>query len=156
MSVHDDRIKHLEFIQAAINRQATNSFTIKGWSITVSSALYVYTASHLSWWLAVISVLPAIGFAFLDVYYLRLERLFRHLYDDVARGRNDVPFFSLDIRPYRDGDRYPYCRRREVWKSPSVYLLYGTTFLVGLALLVVALFQDLSAKEVAQCIRDAF
>ena len=40
-----DRIKHLEFIQATIARQAAHSFSVKGWSLTVAAALF---ASQLS------------------------------------------------------------------------------------------------------------
>ncbi len=32
----EQKIKHLEFIQAAINRMAGNSFLLKGWTVTLS------------------------------------------------------------------------------------------------------------------------
>ena len=140
----------------AINRQATNSFTIKGWSITLSSALYTYTASHLSWWLALVAVLPGIVFGFLNVYYLHIERMFRELYQDVADRDPDVPPFSLNIERYKDGDLYPYCRRRKVWRSTSVWILYFSNAAIGLILFVVAICQSDRAKDLAECVANTF
>ncbi len=34
-------LKHLEFIQAVIARQANNSFLVKGWGLTVARAFYL-------------------------------------------------------------------------------------------------------------------
>ncbi len=36
----EDKRKHLEFIQGVINRHNSNSFMIKGWTITITAALY--------------------------------------------------------------------------------------------------------------------
>ena len=36
--------KHLEFVQAAVNRMAGNLFLLKGWSITLIAALFALAA----------------------------------------------------------------------------------------------------------------
>ena len=78
-------IKHLEMIQAVINRLAGNSFSIKTWSITVIAALIFFIArsdmslNHLSCFFAI----PVILFWALDGYFLWQEWAFRGLYDDV-------------------------------------------------------------------------
>ncbi len=38
------KIKHLEFIQIVISRMNSNSFLIKGWTITLMSALFALAA----------------------------------------------------------------------------------------------------------------
>ncbi len=38
------KLKHLEFIQGVINRLATDSFRIKGWSVVLIAALFVLLA----------------------------------------------------------------------------------------------------------------
>ena len=38
------KLKHLEFIQGAINRLATNSFQMKGWSVVLVAAILVLLA----------------------------------------------------------------------------------------------------------------
>ena len=40
----DRKIKHLEFIQGVINRLASDSFRLKGWSVVLVSALFVLSA----------------------------------------------------------------------------------------------------------------
>ena len=42
--MNEATIRHLEFIQNVITRMNTNSFLIKGWMITLVSALFVFAA----------------------------------------------------------------------------------------------------------------
>lgn len=74
-----DIIKHLEFLQDIIKRMANNSFKIKGWTITLVTAILGLLATKNLLTLKYISILiiPILGFAMLDAYYLRLERIFR-------------------------------------------------------------------------------
>ena len=88
--VTDEKIKHLEFIQAVITRMNTNSFQIKGWMIAIVSALLAISASTKEYNFIFISLLPAIVFWLLDSYYLMQERKFRGLYNDVA-GISEKP-----------------------------------------------------------------
>ncbi len=91
-----EQIKHLEFIQATIARQASHSFSVKGWSLTVSGAIYAYAASHLSCWLAMVALLQPLAFAWLDMFFLRQERLFRELYGDAIKPDSPVTVFNMD------------------------------------------------------------
>jgi hypothetical protein len=101
----EDRIKHLEFIQSAISRMAGNSFLIKGWSITIAAAFFALAAKDSKPGFALLALFPALSFWGLDAYYLRLERLFRKLYDEVRSLSGDdlrerVGPFSLRIDAY--------------------------------------------------------
>jgi len=80
-----EEIKHLELIQAVVTRLAGNSFSIKGWTITLVAALMALSAKDANPRYAAIAALPVIFFWGLDAYYLRQERLFRRLYDIVRR-----------------------------------------------------------------------
>ena len=73
----ENRIRHLEFIQAVINRMANNSFLIKGWCITLVSALLGLVAKDNNKNFIIVVFFPAFMFWLLDAYYLRQERLFR-------------------------------------------------------------------------------
>src|SRR5258708_28101793 len=95
-------MKHLEFIQAIITRLATNSFLVRGWGLTISGALFGFAASHLSWTIATVGLLPIIVFWYLDAYFLRQERIFRSLYNGVAEQDQNIPPFSLNPAAYRD------------------------------------------------------
>ena len=98
----DNRHKHLEFIQAAINRMAGNLFLLKGWTITLIAALFALAskdANDLYFWIAYI---PAVMFWVLDGYFLSQERRFRALYDDVRQRKEDQIDFSMNTEPYKE------------------------------------------------------
>lgn len=95
--------KHLEFIQAVITRMANNSFAIKGWSITLVSAILVVTYQLSDWRYAFLALLPTLVFWGLDGYYLHQERLFRKLYDDVRmrdKYENNEDRYSMNTKPF--------------------------------------------------------
>ncbi len=119
----DDKIKHLEFIQSIINRMNANSFFIKGWTVTIASAILAVYASTSNCSFILVAIFPTAIFWFLDTYYLTQERRFRALYDDVA-GVTDKPkeIKSFEMRPdfYTEG-KYKYC---EVFFSPTIIMLY--------------------------------
>ena len=78
-----NRLKHLDFIQSVIGRLAGNSFVIKGWAITVAAAIFGFALNSSNTLLVVAAVIPTVAFWVLDTYFLRTERLFRALYDEV-------------------------------------------------------------------------
>ncbi|MCZ6611407.1 MAG: hypothetical protein O6941_02130 [Planctomycetota bacterium] len=86
----DEQLKHLEFIQNVITRLNTNSFQIKGWAVTLVSALLAIFASTKNDYFVLVAICPAVVLWFLDAYYLMQERKFRGLYDDVA-GISEPP-----------------------------------------------------------------
>lgn len=93
-------IKHLEFIQITIVRMAANSFVIKGWTVTLVAAILAFTSKDANPNAASIALIPAIMFWSLDAYYLRTEREFRALYDQVRQNppKDDLEVdFSLDV-----------------------------------------------------------
>jgi hypothetical protein len=89
--MQEEDIKHLEFVQAVIARQAGNSFLLKGWSITVAVALFAFAAKDTDPRFAILALFPALAFWALDAYYLRQERLYRELYDHVRLGATGGP-----------------------------------------------------------------
>lgn len=97
----EPEMKHLEFIQNTINRMGTNSFYVKGWSVTLVSATFALTFTMSNALLTLIAFLPAVAFWILDASYLREERLFRRLYDAVRSNPDDVDTFSMDTSPYK-------------------------------------------------------
>lgn len=69
--MENNKIKHLEFIQSTITRMNQNSFKIKGWMITLVSALLALYASSEKVVYILIAIVPTIVFWFLDAYYLQ-------------------------------------------------------------------------------------
>ncbi len=96
----DYKILHLQLIQGVINRLAQDSFWLKGWSVTITTALLAAAASMGKIIFVYLSFFPVFAFWVLDAYYLWQERLFRALYDDV-RVKNEAQIdFSLKIEPF--------------------------------------------------------
>src|SRR5438309_1775864 len=106
MDADEQKLKHLEMIQAVVSRLAGNSFSIKGWSITLVSALFALAAKDANVRYAALALLPALCFWGLDAYYLRQERLYRKLYEAVrtAPAQSDPPTlpdsFSMKTTPF--------------------------------------------------------
>lgn len=103
IEMNANRLKHLEMLQQVITRMANNSFLIKGWSITLVSALLAFAAKdeiHIMAWIA---LLPCVAFWILDAYFLRQERLFRKLYDHCRLHQPSTPSdFSMNTMPMND------------------------------------------------------
>ena len=125
-------IKHLEFVQAVITRMNTNSFQIKGWTITIVAALLAIFASTKNELFILVSLFPVIVFWFLDTYYLTQERKFRGLYSDIAGiSENPKNLKEFEMRPdLYVGGKYSYFN---VFKSPTILPLYLPLilFLIG-------------------------
>lgn len=99
------QLKHLEMIQSVINRLAGNSFLIKGWTITIALAGFGLFANNNSPVFLISVTFGDIIFWILDAYYLRQERLFRALYEDMAniqslKKRKGMKVLSMDTSKY--------------------------------------------------------
>jgi hypothetical protein len=113
---------HLELIQGVVNRLATNSFLLKGWSVVLVSALFALAAGSDKAIFAYIACFPAISLWILDGYFLWQERLFRALFDYV-RGLEDASIdFSMDTSIVK--------KRVSPWRnvvfSMTLLLFHGT------------------------------
>lgn len=133
--MEDGRIRHLELVQGVIGRLGTSSFLIKGWAVTVSGALYAFTANRLDWPLALASLFPVLPFWFLDAFFLQRERLYRLLYDDIRRPGDVVEPFSMDVMRY-----VPVTPWRSAAVSPTLLAFHGLNLAAGVALFVASLW----------------
>jgi hypothetical protein len=121
----DAKLKHLEFLQAAIARMATNSFIFKGWAITIASALGAFAAANTKSALLAIALISTAMFWGLDGYYLWLERCFITLHDEVARKPSAEIDFCMRIDKTRAARRWiSTCLRYHL------LVFYGTIVLV--------------------------
>jgi hypothetical protein len=91
------KLKHLDYIQAAISRMATNSFLFKGWAITIAAALSAFAAVDTKIALLIIALASTVMFWGLDGYYLWLERGFVKLHNEVAAKDEANIDFSMKI-----------------------------------------------------------
>lgn len=133
------KLKHLEFIQGVVNRLASASFQMKGWSVVLVSALLVLGTRAHSVETGFVSVFPILVFWGLDGYFLSRERLFRKLYDHVrVRDRDEDIDFSMDVRGFVSAGRF---RASDWWTavlSRTLVPFYGMLALLSVVTTVIA------------------
>ncbi|MFF8986846.1 hypothetical protein ACF08E_26180 [Streptomyces globisporus] len=137
----DERVSHLEFLQHTIARLGTNSFLIKGWSMTLSGALVAVSSSRPTWTVVAAALMVTMGFWLLDSFYLGQERLFRSLYERASAPTEDltsdaapgpatpapVPLFTMDAERYGTPVTW-----RAVALSRTMLLFHGLLALIDL------------------------
>ena len=124
----EKKLKHLEFIQIIINRMANNSFLLKGWSVTLLTALFAVGIKELNYLYLVLGCVPVLIFWLLDGFFLWKERLFKDLYDEVRIKEDNQIDFSMDTKEL--------CKGKSTW----VRSIFSTTLLIFyLSLLVIIL-----------------
>jgi len=92
------KLKHLDFIQTIISRMAQNSFLIKGWAITLVSALFALASNGSNQKFISVAAFPIVFFWILDSYYLYQERIYREVYDHARVQENSD--LSLNTKQY--------------------------------------------------------
>ncbi len=97
----EKKLKHLEFVQAAIGRMASNLFLLKGWAITLIAGLFALATKGSDRAYYLIAYLPALMFWALDAFFLTLERRFRSLYDHVRALDESQIDFSMNTEPFK-------------------------------------------------------
>lgn len=104
-----NKIKHLEFLQNIITRMNSNSFLIKGWTITIISALLALSSkeANINFIYILFVVIPS--FWILDGFYLSQERQYRALYNLVCSKTDDVIDFNMDVSGFNKGNRTWLC-----------------------------------------------
>jgi len=105
----ENKQKHLEMIQNVITRMANNSFMLKGWAVTLVAGIFALASKDANKVFFLIAYVPIVTFWGLDAYYLRQERLYRKLYDDVRRkNEKDIDFSMNATLPEYMTDKTTY------------------------------------------------
>ena len=110
-----------------------NSFLLKGWSVTLISALFAFATRDTNISYIIITYVSTPLFWIIDGFYLSQERQYRSLYDFIRKRNEDEIDFDLNAKPYAKG--------RNNWMnsifSKILALFYGS--LIGITLIVMFL-----------------
>ncbi|MGW2417120.1 HIT family protein [Streptomyces tubercidicus] len=132
----EDRRQHLSFIQAVITRMSQASSSSKSWLLPIVTLSYGYAITHKSALVGMIGCLAVLVFGVLDANYLKQERAFRKLYDEVASGR-PIPTFSMNpALASPAGTRVNYWPDKTDVRSWAVAPVYLPLILAGLGIVV--------------------
>ena len=125
------KIAHLEMVQGVIDRIGNNSFMIKGWAVTLVSAIFALSIENHKF--SFIALFPILLFWWLDAFFLYQERLFRRLYNDVALKDDASITYSMNNVSYKkNSDKI--CKAA---LSKTLLCFYGCMLLVLIVLLVI-------------------
>ena len=124
------KLEHLKMLQAVITRMAGNSFQVKTWCITLTSALLALSAKDARF-MVFVAYLPVLMFWWLDAFFLRQERLYRELYDHVRTSDKDESDFSMKTLGKDSEDDKPASKvdsQSKVGFSKTLLWFYGWLF----------------------------
>jgi len=128
--VDEAGLKRVELLQNIITRMAQNSFTIKGWAVTVLAALFALGNKEADLRFVVLAVYPALTFWGLDAYYLMQERLFRKLSQEPPKPGQEFRFTPPEATPKDWVDAA---------LSVTVWPIYGFSLLMFVVMTLIAL-----------------
>ena len=127
----ESKHKHLDFLQLVITRMNVNSFLLKGWAVTLISAIFAFAAkdSNPSYILITYIAIPL--FWGLDAYYLSQERQYRALYNEIRERHENEIDFNMNASPYNKG--------RNLWCvclfAPTIGFFYGILVIITLLIM---------------------
>lgn len=128
------KIEYLQMIQEPICRMSTISAIFKGFAATIVAGIAALTYDETNVWILGLSFVPVIVFSFLDIYYLKIEKKYRFLYEQVRVGAHEIDF-SMQLT--RD-NVVAKSRILDCIKSPSIWLFYPIMFAI---LIIVFIFK---------------
>lgn len=128
--IMEKKIKHLEFLQLVITRMNVNSFFLRGWSVTLVSALFAFAAKDTNTNYVLITYISTPLFWVLDGYYLSQERKYRDLYNKIRLTEEKDIDFDMNATQVNSN--------KNSWLtsifSITQIIFYGT--LIGITLIV--------------------
>ena len=128
----DEKISYLGMVQEPIGRMSTASAIFKGFAATIVAGIAALTYCQVNTWILGLSFIPVVLFAFLDIYYLKLEKKYRFLYEQI---RTDVHPVDFSMKLTKDNKS----AKSRIWDcilSPSVWLFYPVMLGILVAVLI--------------------
>lgn len=137
----EDKRAYLQMLQEPICRMSTISAIFKGFAATIVAGISAISYASTNIWVLGLSFLPVLAFAVLDVYYLKLERKFRFLFNQVRMDKHEIDF-SMKLTNDPLEIISAKARTWDCIKSPSIYLFYP----LMIAILVVVMILKTSGR----------
>jgi len=130
--------EYFKIIQNSIDRIARNSFLIKAWTITLIGGIGILTFSIINTLIFSVLTVIVLFFWILDSYYLRIEKLYRALYNETVEKFNDpslrkeIMLFDMKIERFYESSS----KLLKVMLSHTEILFYFSLIIGLLSLLL--------------------
>ena len=134
-SMKEGKSEYLQMLQEPICRMSTISAIFKGFVASIVAGISALCYESTNTWILGLSFLPVLAFAVLDIYYLKLERKFRYLFEQVRLDKHEIDF-SMKLTNDPVEIIYAKARTWDCMKSPSIYLFYPLMVLILVTVLI--------------------
>lgn len=128
--------KEIDLIQSCINRMSQNSFSCKGWNLTLIAGIFALVPENINkWYICIVILCINLCFWWLDSFYVLQEQKYRDKYEWIiskrVEGNNK---FLYDLNPYNINMNLENKQRSQfkVAFSKTLIPMYG-----GISLLIV-------------------
>lgn len=128
-------LKEVEVVQDIIKRMSSNSFLIKGWTITLVVGALLLNGNQFH---VIVAYIPLLVFWSLDAYFLRQERMYRKLHEWVIKNRLKTEDHLFDLNATRFRDEVP--SSIETMFSTTLLVFYGS---IGVSILIYMFLHNL-------------
>lgn len=132
----DEIHKEIDLIQACINRMSQNSFSCKGWNLTLIAGIFALVPENINkWYICIVILCINLCFWWLDSFYVLQEQKYRDKYEWViskrAEGNNE---FLYNLNPNNSNMNLENRQRNQLKVAFSKTLLpmYG-----GISVLII-------------------
>lgn len=141
-STNEILYKEIDLIQSCINRMAKNSFSCKGWNLTLVAGTFALVPENINkWYICIVILCIDLCFWLLDSFFLLQEQRYRDKYEWVIKKRIEGnKDFLYDLDPSNNAMNLGNKERNQFKAviSKTVAPLYG-----GIAILIVIAFLNL-------------
>lgn len=129
--------KEASIIQSIIKRKSTDSFMIKGWTVTLIVATLILQGEKLQ---VLVAFIPLLSFWFLDAYYQQQMSMYKKLYqwDITNRINTDEYLFDMNAKG-RFKDKVP--SRPQIMLADKLISFYGSMIILTVAYLACAFYK---------------
>ena len=129
--------KEIDLIQNCIERMANNSFSCKGWNLTLVAGTFALVPENISkWYICIIILCIDICFWWLDSFFVLQEQKYRDKYEWVIKERTEGNLnFLYDLNPNNKNMNLTTANERKQYKvafSKTLFPMYG-----GIAILII-------------------
>lgn len=128
------KIKHLEMIQNIISRMSQNSFSLKGWAVTLIAGIFALATKDANLSFFLISYVPILLFWFLDSYYLQMERKYRALYNHWINANVDTNF---NLNPAKSDWKQKTCYIQSLFSKTEAPFYCILAFLIAIVIYII-------------------
>lgn len=133
--------KEIDLIQSCITRMASNSFYLKGWTVSLIAVVLALAGEKTnSIYLFVILSIPLICFWFLDAFFLQTERKYRKMYEWILENRitKKETSYLYDLNPQRFNSQVS--SKLRIMFSITLGTFYGIPVLLTMLALIILIY----------------